>query len=146
MANEIWTEHYTSIIGQAQVKYMLSNFQSIDAIENEIKDKTVHYYLIYNAEKIVGYTSIRTEESQLFLSKIYVLSAERENGIGKKTVEQIKEIASINNLKVIYLTVNKNNVKAISAYRKMGFKITEEVCTDIGEGYVMDDFKMKLEL
>ncbi len=31
LANEIWTEHYTPIIGKDQVKYMLDKFQSKDA-------------------------------------------------------------------------------------------------------------------
>jgi len=146
MANEIWTEHYTSIIGKSQVEYMLSNFQSKDIIKNVMSNKSVHYYLIYNTNKIIGYAGLNIEESQLFLSKIYILSCERGKGIGNKSIELIKEIALTNNLKVIYLTVNKMNVKTIATYQNMGFKITEEISADIGEGYLMDDFKMELKL
>ena len=46
----------------------------------------------------------------------------------------------------IWLTVNKKNTNSISAYQKMGYKIIEEIVTDIGEGYVMDDFKIRLEI
>ena len=40
------------------------------------------------------------------------------------------------------LSVNKRNAKAIAAYQKNGFGITESVVTDIGNGFVMDDFIM----
>ena len=36
MAKEIWTEHYTPIIGKDQVDYMLDKFQSNDAISGQI--------------------------------------------------------------------------------------------------------------
>ena len=43
----------------------------------------------------------------------------------------------------IYLTVNKNNINAIRAYEKLGFKNIESLVSDIGNGFVMDDFKME---
>ena len=33
LARQIWTEHYTPIIGAAQVEYMLGRFQSQSAIK-----------------------------------------------------------------------------------------------------------------
>lgn len=146
LADVIWTEHYAPMIGKAQVDYMLNNFHSIDAIKNEVNNKSVHYYLIYRAEKVIGYTGMRLEEWQLFLSKIYILSSERGNGIGKETIELVKEIARTNRLGKVSLTVNKKNTKTIGAYQKIGFNVTGEICVDIGEGHVMDDYEMELAL
>jgi diamine N-acetyltransferase len=39
LAKEIWTEHYTPIIGKDQVEYMLGRFQSKKAISSQIKDE-----------------------------------------------------------------------------------------------------------
>lgn len=146
MANVIWREHYTPIIGDEQVTYMLKHFQSIDAIKHEVKNKSNQYYLIYSGETVVGYVGIKIEMSQLFLSKIYVLSTERGSGIGKRSIELVRKIALENDLKTIFLTVNRNNTKSITVYQKIGFKITGELCKDIAGGYVMDDFTMELEL
>jgi GNAT superfamily N-acetyltransferase len=146
LADVIWTEHYAPMIGKAQVEYMLNNFHSIDSIRNEVNNKSIHYYLIYKAETVVGYAGMKIEEWQLFLSKIYILSSERGNGIGKETIELVKEIAISNGLGKVYLTVNKKNTKTIGAYQKIGFNITGEVCADIGEGHVMDDYEMELVL
>ncbi len=59
LANIIWTEHYTPIIGSDQVEYMLSEFHSYDAIKEELKNKEVHYYMIRNGGELVGYAGRR---------------------------------------------------------------------------------------
>ena len=146
MANVIWKEHYTPIIGEEQVSYMLRHFQSVDAIKEEMKNRSNQYYLIYGGKTVVGYIGIKIESSQVFLSKIYVLSTEREKGIAWKSIDFIKKIALAHDLKTLFLTVNRNNTRSIAAYQKIGFKITGERCQDIGEGYVMDDFTMELKI
>ena len=146
LANVIWTEHYSPIIGKSQVDYMLRNFQSASAIANEINIINNHYYLLYRDEEPVGYVGIKLETQSIFLSKIYVLSSERGKGIGNLAITFIRELAISNNLCKIALTVNKDNHYTVAAYKRIGFKITGEICTDIGEGYVMDDYQMTLEL
>ena len=102
------------------------------------------YYLISNGGNSVGYIGIRLEEETLFLSKLYTLSTERGSGIGSQAIEFVKELALSNQLGKVTLTVNKNNSNSIAAYEKIGFKVTGDVCADIGEGYVMDDYQMEL--
>jgi RimJ/RimL family protein N-acetyltransferase len=46
----------------------------------------------------------------------------------------------------LILSVNKRNTKAITAYKRNGFAIVESVVTDIGGGFVMDDYVMDKEL
>ena len=43
-------------------------------------------------------------------------------------------------LRAVYLTVNKGNARAVRAYEKFGFIRTDGTVTDIGGGYVMDDY------
>ena len=45
LAREIWTEHYTPIIGKLQVDYMLDRFQSRQAIAQQIREGVL-YFLI----------------------------------------------------------------------------------------------------
>ena len=45
-------------------------------------------------------------------------------------------------LSTLMLQVNKQNIKAISFYRKAGFSVREEAVFDIGNGFVMDDYVM----
>ena len=144
LANTIWTEHYTPIIGKDQVAYMLRTYHSFHSISEQVNDKNIFYYLMLRDSSPVGYVGIRVEEKSLFLSKIYILSQERGYGLGRQSIEFIREFALSKQLEKITLTVNKNNVDTIASYKKMGFKITGNLCSDIGEGYVMDDFAMEL--
>jgi len=85
LAKEIWTEHYTPIIGSEQVSYMLAKFQSQEAIAQQIKDG-YQYFRISSLEEY-GYLSIQVEDKQLFISKIYVKAAARGRGLGKRLMQ-----------------------------------------------------------
>lgn len=143
LADIIWREHYTPIIGPEQVEYMLDKFQSASAMSQQISEG-VSYYTLWLDDLLVGYLSFYTKGEVLFLSKIYVLSQLRGQGIGQQAVEFIKGQAKVLGLERIQLTVNKNNTGSITAYERMGFKKTEEVVMDIGGGFVMDDYVMEL--
>lgn len=42
LAEVIWREHFTPIIGEKQVLYMLDRFQSYEAIKTPLKIKVIH--------------------------------------------------------------------------------------------------------
>jgi hypothetical protein len=56
------------------------------------------------------------------------------------------DICKEDNLESIYLTVNRNNTHAYSVYLAKNFKVIAEEGTDIGCGFVMDDYIMELEV
>jgi len=142
LAKIIWTEHYIKIISKEQVSYMLEKFQSITAIEKQILEECYHYYTVYHNYSVIGYLAIKKENTSLFLSKIYITKEHRGQGIGKNTINFIFDQATDLDCKRVYLTVNKYNKNTIKAYENMGFKKTEELIIDIGNGYIMDDYKM----
>ena len=124
---------------------MLNNFHSADSITDEISDENNHYYLIENNDVEVGYIGVKLEKESLFLSKLYVLSTERGMGAGSQSIAFIRELSLANKLNKITLTVNKYNTNSIAAYKKIGFETIGEICTDIGQGYVMDDYQMEFK-
>jgi ribosomal protein S18 acetylase RimI-like enzyme len=142
LAKEIWTEHYTPIIGKAQVDYMLDKFQSRQAVKEQIREGFT-YFLIYAADQCIGYASIQPKDRELFLSKIYVRSSHRGRGCGRECNNCIERITAEKGLGKITLTVNKNNTGSIKAYEKLGFRNMGSVVQEIGGGFVMDDYKME---
>ncbi len=146
LAKIIWNEHYTPIIGQEQVDYMVGKFQSAEAIDHQISQEGYEYYLIHNDNKPVGYIGISLKEDDLFLSKFYILQECRGQGIGSEALAFIVGRARALNANSVSLTVNKNNANSIEAYYKMGFQNTGPVVADIGNGFVMDDYVMRLRL
>lgn len=139
LAEMTWREHYSAIIGEKQVDYMLAKFQSLDPIQEQIRNGLV-YYLVTLEGKDVGYFSIRVEEEALFLSKLYIKSSESGCGLGCRTLKFIQEHWGAASVR---LTVNKGNVTSIRFYENRGFIKTGEVVQDIGGGFVMDDFQME---
>ena len=146
-AREIWTEHYTPIIGAAQVEYMLDKFQSAEAILRDISSNGYRYFIAYNGQKQAGYFAIKPDYDAggLFLSKLYIKKSYRGLGISRLMLNKQILIAKENKLSHIWLTVNKNN-NSVKIYRKLGFEVVEEMVTDIGDGFVMDDYRMKLTI
>ena len=143
MAEKIWTEHYTPIIGKPQVDYMLSRFQSARAIREQINEG-YRYFIAVGDGRELGYFCImpRETENSMFISKVYVDSEFRGLGIARAMIGHVEEICRRWDLDTMYLTVNKNNTRSIAAYEKMGFYNAGSIVQDIGGGFVMDDYKM----
>ena len=142
LADTIWREHYIPIIGQEQVDYMLDRYQSAESMKDQIRNGS-SYYIIYYNKKLVGYMSFNKYEDVIFLSKIYILHNFRKKKIGKKAMSFVEKKTNELGLSKIHLGVNKYNVNAIKAYEKFGFKNIGPSITDIGGGFIMDDFKME---
>lgn len=142
LANEIWYEHYVPIIGREQVDYMVPRFQSAAAIVEQIA--TGDEYFLANLAECgeVGYGAVRQERESLFLSKLYVLKTARRSGVARRMLAAFEALARARGLRSIWLTVNKGN-PAVNAYLRLGFEITGPVVTDIGGGFVMDDYRME---
>jgi ribosomal protein S18 acetylase RimI-like enzyme len=140
LAREIWTEHYEPIIGLDQVGYMLENLQSPLAIREQLDQQGFRYYFIRDDEDAVGYIGVQPEGDTLFLSKLYVSSEVRGRGFGRAATNYVFRLAKELGCRKVRLTVNKYNDIANAAYERLGFKRCGEVVTDIGGGYVMDDY------
>ncbi len=145
LADEIWTQHYTPIIGSDQVRYMLENFQSFEAIVKQMSEGMNYFIMDFQGEP-VGYMASKPDDEDLFLSKIYVLSGMRGKGIGGYAMNFLANMAREQGFRHMTLTVNKNNTDSIRAYQKMGFVNLGPLETDIGNGFIMDDYLMKKKL
>ena len=143
LADEIWHQHFTPIIGQAQVAYMLDKFQDAEAMTAQLADGML--YFIACADGVpAGYCACKPEAERLFLSKLYVRQACRGNGVGRALFDAA--CAQGAGKRAVYLTVNKYNDNTIAIYKKMGFTVVDSVVTDIGNGFVMDDYIMEKPL
>ena len=146
LADEIWREWFPSIISESQIDYMLDKFQSVDAITKQLTEG-YRYFIIRKGETYVGYTGVRPDpDGRLFLSKLYIKKEHRGKGYASETFEFLKELCREKGLRGIWLTVNKNNESTIGVYKHCGFKIIGEDVTDIGNGFVMDDYFFQLDV
>ena len=145
LARRIWNGYYPGIISQAQIDYMLAVWYDESAMRREMTGRGVVYALIEDQGRPVGYIGFETQpaSSVLFLSKLYVLPEEHGKGLGRLGLEWVREQARARGDTVLRLRVNKNNAAAIRAYLRAGFQFAEDICSDIGNGFVMDDYLME---
>ncbi len=156
LAHEIWYEYYVPLIGRAQVDYMVSRFQSSEAMAQQIRED-YEYFLIQRGRvehgpaqdqgRSIGYCALQPQpaESSLFLSKLYLLRDARGAGTGRECMEFIEQLARRRGLTLLWLTVNKGN-PAVKAYERLGFRIAADLVMDIGGGFFMDDYRMEKSL
>jgi len=143
LASSVWREYYTPLIGKAQVDYMLSRFQSPEAIQKQIEEG-YRYYLFRDKEgDFIGYLGFVFRGCEMFLSKIYLRRESRGFGYAREALKFLERRARKRRCFKITLTVNKHNHNSICAYEKMGFVKTDSLVQDIGNGFVMDDYRME---
>ncbi|MBR0141786.1 MAG: GNAT family N-acetyltransferase [Ruminococcus sp.] len=141
LANEIWHECFTEIISLGQIDYMIEKFQSLDSMTNQIENQNYMYIAVYDDDDLCGYIAVKPEnDERFFLSKFYLRNDKRGKGTASEMMRYVFDMAEKAGKKSVYLTVNKHNSHAISVYKKFGYEIIDSVVTDIGSGYVMDDY------
>ena len=88
--------------------------------------------IIYNNKKI-GFFRTKTENNILYIEDLQLLPSIKGKGLGTKTVKLIEDKAKKNNIKIIQLSVFKDNL-AFNFYKKLDYKIKE----DIKHSYIME--------
>jgi GNAT superfamily N-acetyltransferase len=139
LAEKIWKLHYTPIIGEKQVNYMLERMYSQNSLAEQLQ-KGQHFFLALLNDQPIGYISVSGKGEDFFLHKFYLNAEEQGKGYGKLFFEEM--IAQFPQMKTLRLQVNRMNYKSINFYFKMGFVIEEAKNFDIGEGFSMDDYVM----
>lgn len=152
IATAIVKDYYDPIVGSEQNDYMIQMFQSVEALERQLRG---HYrYYIVDADEagqrtgigfLAFYKRSGAQQDELYLSKFYLSKEYRGRGIGKEMLAFVVKQAESMGLQRIVLNVNKHN-GSIDIYKRLGFvKIRDEV-NDIGNGYVMDDYVMQYRM
>ncbi len=148
LAHEIWHQVYPGIITTGQIDYMLRQRYAFDVLRADLL-RGVEYALIDDAAGLpCGYLAweARKHSSDAFLHKLYLHSRQHGLGIGAAAIEWVATRARQLGLTKLSLVVNKRNSSAIRAYQRAGFAFEHDVVTDIGDGYVMDDYVMAKRL
>lgn len=146
LGHAIWLAYYPGIISDAQIRYMLSVWYQPGSMAHEMQARGVWYALVeMEAQGAVGYVSFEklAMEPVLFINKLYLLPEVHGHGLGRTTLSWTEDRAREMRCRAVRLRVNKKNARAIQAYLRAGFQFTEDVCSDIGSGFVMDDYVME---
>lgn len=143
LAALIWRAHYPGIISAAQIEYMLARMYDVKLMHDELM-AGICYDRLLLAGELRGFASYGSASvtGELKLHKLYIHPEVQRRGLGARLLEHVQSIARARGCTTIMLAVNKRNTHAVAAYQKHGFAVRELVVTDIGGGFVMDDYIM----
>lgn len=147
LARDIWEQHFTPIVGAAQVQYMLDTLQSAGPVTGQIARGYAYDLVLVDATD-AGYLAVvaDTTGARMQLSKLYLTASLRGHGIGRQMLQRARHRCREAGCRKLWLTVNRHNNGSIAAYEAMGFRTTRTLVTDIGNGFVMDDYVMELDI
>ena len=147
LAERIWPECYGAMLPPGQVRYMLDWMYAPHRLRAEW-DRGVRYRLALLEDRPVGYLAWEWEAGTdaAFLNKLYLVPELHGRGHGQEMITSVRHEVSVEGVPRLDLRVNRQNQKAIRAYERAGFAVVQTLVTDIGSGFVMDDFLMRLDL
>jgi ribosomal protein S18 acetylase RimI-like enzyme len=148
LAGVIWRACYPGIITHTQIDFMLARMYALDTMREEIQSQGIRYERLLVGNEFIGFASYGpTEQAAIFkLHKIYLHPDWQGRGLGSRLLQHCEREIHQSGARRLILSVNKRNAKAIAAYQRNGFVIAESVVTDIGGGFVMDDYVMAKNL
>ena len=148
LAGQIWRTSYPGIISSAQIEYMLELMYSTSRLQRDIQEGTVYLKALWQGEWIgfAAFSMGANHESPAWLHKLYLQPQFQGLGIGQLLIQEVITLVAGAGGKFLRLRVNRHNERAVRAYRKAGFEIQEDICSDIGGGYFMDDHLMEVKL
>lgn len=144
LAAVIWRAHYPGIISPEQIDYMLERMYAIETLRDELENHAMRFERMLLENALIGFAAYGpTEEKNAWkLHKLYLLPQKHGRGFGSQMLRHCETQAQSLGAQRMLLNVNKRNARAIAAYQRNGYTVSDSVCVNIGNGFVMDDFVM----
>jgi len=148
VANATWPDTFKEILNPDQITYMLNWMYSHEALSKNIADPNQSFWLFQQDGQTLGFAGIEhhyLKKNTTKLHKIYVLPETQGMQIGKQLILHVIQEALNAGSQSLLLNVNRFN-NATGFYDKLGFTIIGEEDIAIGNGYLMEDYKMELKI
>ncbi|MBV7531295.1 GNAT family N-acetyltransferase [Chitinophaga sp. sic0106] len=147
LADKVWPQTYQSILSPEQLTFMMKMMYSDEALTQQMTEKQHQFLIMTDDDQPVAYASYSTtdEPTVYKLHKIYLDPACQGKGAGKFMINAIADMVKEKGAEILELDVNRFN-KALHFYEKVGFSIIKEKNTDIGNGYLMEDYVLQRAL
>jgi len=155
VSERTWPSTYGHIISQEQIDFMLDWMYSDESLATQMETGCEFYIASKQNDNgylnPVGFCSVspaeekdKLENSKAHkLNKLYILPTAQGTGAGKALLNKAIEVAKAAGSNSLFLQVNKLN-NAYTFYLKKGFIKESEFKFDIGNGFYMDDYVMRL--
>lgn len=141
VAKTTWNATYEGIIPLEVQENFLKSAYSDEMMKRRL-ERSHLFVALYN-EKIVGFANFSpvNEEGKTELGAIYVDPEYQSKGIGSALLQ--KGITNFDNVKEIYINVEKDNKIGLTFYQAKGFQLVKEF-DDEFDGHILKTIRMVL--
>jgi GNAT superfamily N-acetyltransferase len=148
LAGVIWRAHYPGIISAEQIEYMLGRMYALETLREDVGRRGIRYDRLLVDEDFVGFVAYGPDAlpETWKLHKLYLRPEWHGRGWGSLLLRHGAAEAAKVGARRLILTVNKKNTQALATYERNGFTVVDAVVTDIGGGFVMDDYVLARNL
>lgn len=147
LGNEIFREHYTGILSDSQIEYMLKMMYSAESLRTQMQNNNT-FFIVYDNGVACGYIAVeQMSQSSFHLQKLYLRSTMRGKKIGRQMIQKVYDHAKEVSPKGATITLNVNRENpTLDFYRKLGWEIIERGDFDLGEGFFANDYIMRITI
>lgn len=147
IAQRTWPNTFAEILSPEQIEYMLEMMYSEAALHEQTSKKGHRFLLLKEEEEAVAYASYEIDylPGTAKIHKLYCLPATQGKGYGKALIFAVAELVREQRQQRLRLDVNYQN-KAVGFYHYLGFETVDRIDTNIGQGFLMEDYVMEMEL
>ena len=160
LARLTWPATFRDILSTDQIEYMLGMMYAPAALRKQM-DRGHIFHLVLASDapgagtyagtgsryRAVGYVSHEPDYLQetTKIHKLYVLPGAQGKGYGRALIRKVETEARRADQRKLRLDVNFQN-KAVDFYERLGFEKIARHDTDIGNGFLMEDWQMEKKL
>ena len=142
--SEITEEQFKQVLKVEQCEGEDDYYSEEKMRELLIEDKKNSNFVCIDSDKIVGYIAYnplsKRRNGSIYIISLVVLPEYRKKGIAKNLIyTACKYYENKNFGEIMSLQVDKENIAALSLYKKMGFEVLDPICEadEDDEQYIM---------
>ncbi|MCW3463763.1 GNAT family N-acetyltransferase [Chitinophaga nivalis] len=147
LTEKIWRPTYAPILTPVQIDYMIDLMYSTTSLTKQMNGQGNTFLILTDDDTPIGFAaySPAPETGVYKLHKLYLDYNYQGKGAGKLLLEEVAAQVKTKGASFLELDVNRFN-KAKQFYERQGFLTIKEKDTDIGDGFLMEDFVMRKAL
>ncbi|NJB87039.1 ribosomal protein S18 acetylase RimI-like enzyme [Lewinella marina] len=166
IARATWPHTFGSILSDGQIEFMLDRMYSTEAIRRQLAEGHQYHLLLVQDNdpmyprggehyahmqgqryRAVGYVSHEFDNrpGTTKIHKLYLLPGSQGKGYGRLLINHVERLAARAGQHSLRLDVNYQN-PAVDFYEHLGFEKLGRHDTEIGNGYLMEDWQMEKSL
>lgn len=150
LATQTFFDSWQQYNSKEDMQSFVDTHFSEENLKKQIQQADTFYLITSDESEDIGYLKLKKgNPKKLFIDpdaaeieKLYVLSKYQSNGVGNILIEVAESFANQYKYNVLWLSVWKPNLRAMSFYQRLGFKICGEQEFLLGND-VQYDFLMK---